>query len=472
MGRFVLRRLLIFVPTLLVILLVAFALSEATPGDPVEKLFQAAGGEFYGDVTPATIDRQYAPIARRHGLDRPAFYFSLTTAAYPDTLHRYYRTAQRRTLRQLLDRHGHWPLVEAYYRQLIRTERSSYAVPDSLARLPAVKALRRRLDQLKSSADPEALRDLVENSPDIPQAAPLEMEFDRLRQATRALTAARPGAAAYLPALHWHGSQNRFHRRLTGALTLDFGVSLRDGRPVGTHLREALGWTLLLSISALVLSFLIAVPLGVWSAARSRSDGQGLSFFLYALYSLPVFWVATLLLIFFTTPEYGMDWFYGQWPVARSDAGFWQRVGERIGFLVLPVFCLTYGRLAYIFMQVRGGMLDVLQRPYVRTARAKGLTERRVVWGHAFRNAAFPLITMAAYLFPRAVAGSVLVEYIFSVPGMGRLTLQSIQQEDWPVVFGVLLLGAVLTLVGMLVSDVLYYLADPRLRTASSSTAA
>ena len=456
MGSFLLRRLLLFLPTLLVILLIAFGLSEATPGDPVETRYRADGGEFYGDVRPEQVDRAYRATARRYGLDRPPFYLSVATAAHPDTLYRYFRAPQRAVLETLIDRHGNWPAVEAYYQSLLAAQRALYTLPDAT---PGLIAQKRRTAALTETADPTVLADFW--------AQPFAQQppFEEAWAAYRALLSAASGGT-YVPKLSWHGTDNRFHRYLAGALRGDLGRSYRDGRPVSARIGAALGWTLLLSLSSIGLAFLIAVPLGVWSATRRPGMAtQGVSFVLYGLYSLPVFWVATLLLVFFTTPEYGMDWFNGQYRGGRSDAGFWANVGSGIGFLVLPVCCLTYRRLAYLFMQVRGGMQAVLQQPYLLTAYAKGLPRRTVIWRHAFRNAAFPLITIVGYLFPRAVAGSLIVEYIFSLPGMGRLTLQSIQAEDWPVVFGVLLLGAVLTLVGMLVSDVLYHLADPRLRT-------
>jgi len=120
--------------------------------------------------------------------------------------------------------------------------------------------------------------------------------------------------------------------------------------------------------------------------------------------------------------------------------------------------------LAFFARQVRGGMLDVIRQDYIRTARAKGLDERTVVWKHAFRNALFPVITVLASLFPASIAGSVVLEVIFAIPGMGLLTYDAIFADDWPVVFSVLLLGALLTMVGIWVSDLLYGIADPRVR--------
>ncbi len=188
------------------------------------------------------------------------------------------------------------------------------------------------------------------------------------------------------------------------------------------------------------------------------------------LYSLPVFWIATLLQVFFTTPEYGMDWF----PTAGLSelpptAPFWERLLDQTAHIFLPVVCLTYGSLAFISRQMRGGMLQVLDQDYIRTARAKGLPERRVIWRHAFRNALFPIITLIGSVFPSILAGSVVIEVIFGIPGMGKLTVDAIFARDWPVVFAVLMMASVLTVAGLLVSDMLYAWADPRVRFQKKS---
>ena len=132
--------------------------------------------------------------------------------------------------------------------------------------------------------------------------------------------------------------------------------------------------------------------------------------------------------------------------------------------MVLPVFALSYGALAFISRQMRGSMVDVLRQDYVRTARAKGLKEKAVVWKHAFRNALFPIITMFASVLPASIAGSVVIEVIFNIHGMGKVVVDSIFRDDWPLVYSVLMLASVLTMVGILLADILYALADPRIR--------
>ena len=146
---------------------------------------------------------------------------------------------------------------------------------------------------------------------------------------------------------------------------------------------------------------------------------------------------------------------------------FWPRFWQRLSHLILPVFCLTYASLAFIARQMRESILSVNRLDYIRTARAKGLSSQVILWKHAFRNAIFPLITMIALLFPAVIAGSVAIELIFNIPGMGLLVYDSIVAEDWPVVFTVLLLTAVMTMLGNLVADILYTFANPRVKFRS-----
>ena len=217
---------------------------------------------------------------------------------------------------------------------------------------------------------------------------------------------------------------------------------------------------------AILLAYGLSIPLGVWMARHAGSArDQWTTLLLYTLYSIPGFWLGTLLLVFLTTPEYGLDIFpsIGLGDLRPDDSG-WDILITRTSHLFLPVFCLTYGSLAYLTRHVRNAMLHELKQDYIRAAWARGLSERQVIWRHAFRNALFPLITLFGAVLPAALAGSVAIEVIFNIPGMGRLTYASIVSQDWPVVYGVLFLAAMLTLAGSLLADLLYSRADPRVR--------
>jgi peptide/nickel transport system permease protein len=262
----------------------------------------------------------------------------------------------------------------------------------------------------------------------------------------------------------WYGTKNQYHRWISGFLKGDFGISYLDNRPVASKIWDALRWTLTINLISLLVSYILAIFLGVWSAVRKGTKAdQIVTTALFVLYSLPSFWIGTMLIVFFTSPEYGMNLFPpGQVTSLPIDAPFWQRFVD-IGYhLTLPIICISYGSLAFISRQMRGGMLSILQQDYIRTARAKGLSEKQVIWRHAFRNSLFPIITLFASIFPATIAGSIVIEVIYSIPGMGMLSLGAINARDWPVVFTVLLLAAILTMLGNLVADLLYAFVDPR----------
>lgn len=185
---------------------------------------------------------------------------------------------------------------------------------------------------------------------------------------------------------------------------------------------------------------------------------------LFILYSLPSFWIGTIFIVFITTSEYGMDWFpTGVGMVKDVDKLPWfDRMLNTSYELVLPVFCVTYSSFAYLSRQMRGSVLAVVRQDYIRTAKAKGLSEEKVIWKHAFRNSLFPLITLFSSVFPRALSGAIAIELIYNIPGMGKLVLESIVARDWPIVFTVVMFSAVLTMIGNLIADMLYAAADPR----------
>ncbi len=252
---------------------------------------------------------------------------------------------------------------------------------------------------------------------------------------------------------------------LKRVVTLDFGNSYKDHRPVIDKIWERLPITLELNIISIFLVYLIAIPIGVLSAVRQGSVGDRVTtVVLFILYSLPNFWVAILLIMFLGGGDF-FDLFpvYGIASSGMEGASFIARLGDHLWHLVLPVFCLTYGSLAALSRFQRAGMLEVIRQDYIRTARAKGLPEKVVIFKHAFRNSLIPIVTLLGYLLPAMLGGSVIIESIFSIPGMGQLGFEAVLSRDYPVVLAIATISAFLTLLGLLVSDLLYVWVDPRI---------
>jgi peptide/nickel transport system permease protein len=467
MLKYLFRRILIFIPTLFVISLIAFWLSKMAPGDATDN--------YEGEGTGLeSTEKSREDIARRLGLDKPVFYINFTSSAYPDTLFEIKSRYQRENLKKLIAQYGNWTEIENYYQKIRSLQIQVEKIPDTLARDRVIniqRALNMLFVRFKDNQIIAQIEKIKGNTFRIDDDSKdklkerIESQVLDLENAYSVLKEKATPSLLYIPTIHWYGLDNQYHNWITAFLTGDFGVSYRDGQPVLQRLKTPMFWTLVMNLMAITIAFLISIPIGVYSAVKKDTAFDKITTVaLFILYSLPTFWIGTLLVVFFTNPEYGMDWFCGiGLGNSASDAPFWTRFWETACHFVLPVFCLTYGSFAFISRQMRGSMLNTIQQDYIRTAKAKGLSSNTIIWKHAFRNALFPLITMIAVVFPATISGSVVIEVIFNIPGMGREVYNAIFAKDWAIVYTILMLVAVLTMIGNLVADMLYAIADPRI---------
>lgn len=260
-------------------------------------------------------------------------------------------------------------------------------------------------------------------------------------------------------------TRTRYARWLGRLARGDFGESAYFKQRASDIIADRLPVTLALNLAALLLAYLLSVPLGVWSAVnRGRMVDRLVTAGLFVLYSLPTFWVALLLIIFLGGIE-GPDLFpaSGLHSFRPSDypGGSW--LLDLLWHSVLPVFCLSYAAVAVVSRYQRAGMLEVLGSDYIRTARAKGLGEGQVVWKHGLRNGIIPVVNLLGMQIPYLLSGSVIIETIFDIPGLGSLTLLAIQQRDTNVLMGIISITALLTMAGLLFADLLMLWADPRI---------
>lgn len=259
--------------------------------------------------------------------------------------------------------------------------------------------------------------------------------------------------------------------------TLNLGQSFFPPREkVTDRLIDCAPVTIGLNLTAFVLIYLVAIPLGIVCGVKQFSIWDRASTVLvFILYSMPSFWIATLLILWVSKPNILASWNV----VTDSESllyGFPSRgyVGETIGEIglrrwiwewithgFLPVICMTYGGFAFLSRQMRSALLENIRQDYIRTARAKGLHERAVILKHALRNSLIPIVTLFGALLPAMIAGSVIVEQIFSIPGMGNLFFDAILKRDYPIIMGELFVSAILVMVGMLISDILYVVVNP-----------
>jgi peptide/nickel transport system permease protein len=247
-------------------------------------------------------------------------------------------------------------------------------------------------------------------------------------------------------------------------VTGNLGESIADRRPVVDKIKAAFWPTLSVNLTALLLSFVLAVPIGIYQGARqnSRLDRIG-GAILYVLYSIPRY-VGAIILILWVSVRWDLLPLRGM----RSDdyelLSTWGKMGDLASHMTLYVVCLAYGSLAYYARFVRQNLLEVIRQDYIRTARAKGLAEHVVILRHGFRNTLIPFVTLLGLTLPFLISGSVILEVIFTWPGLGRLFFNSVLQRDYPVVMALSTATAFLVLLGTLAADMLYGVVDPRVR--------
>lgn len=262
----------------------------------------------------------------------------------------------------------------------------------------------------------------------------------------------------------WEGTQNQYHAWAAGLLRADLGTSYRSGNPVSELLAEALRYTLPLTMLAALLSsgLGVGVATGLQLAAPARRTA--VLTLLQMLQAAPLFLLATGLLLLFANPDF-LAWFpsFGL-GMEEEPLPWWQLPGRRLYYLVLPVFSLVLVSTPPLVVQLDGALQQELRQPYIVTARAKGATQWRVIWRHALRNALLPTLTLLSELLPSLVAGAVVVEVLFALPGMGRLLAEAAATQDYPVLLGGVVLIVLTRILAQLLADGAYRLADPRIR--------
>ncbi|MCC8109484.1 MAG: ABC transporter permease [Planctomycetes bacterium] len=264
---------------------------------------------------------------------------------------------------------------------------------------------------------------------------------------------------------YWRWLVGDSERNRGGIIRGDMGDSivLSLGTPVWDVIAEKLPATIKLNVWSFVVVYLVSITFGLYSAIFKGSFADRfISIFFFILYSLPAFWLGIMMILFVS--RY-IPW----WPIsglsqmARPDETYWHSLGRTFLHYVMPVACLSYGGFASLSRFTRASVLEVIRQDFVRAARAKGLSEWSVVFRHVFRNSLVPLITLAAGILPSMLGGSMIIEYLFNIPGMGTLMLQALSSRDYPVLMTVMGLSTFLVLIGILISDILYAVVDPRI---------
>ncbi|MGZ3865275.1 MAG: ABC transporter permease [Bacteroidia bacterium] len=487
MLKYIAKRVLLFFPTLIIITVIGFVISVNAPGDPVERMVTAAGSSGEVGSQSASIKEQKIYWKKKLGLDLPVFYLSLSRLSYPDSLYRIYDKDENKTLCRLLDEYGNWNEISAYYNSINKfyAKVSAFKI-DTIQLLgwrdtPALdnlSFLKLESVMLKSVWREDLIKEKLKKLKSMAFYSLFITDFrNDVKGIEDAYKKIKPNAARwknYVPVLHFY-KNNQYHRWLfgdggtfsSGIVRGDFGTSYQTKDAVSKTVFQKIGWSLFFAIASVLIAYMVSIPIGV-RAAKNRGGrfDRISSVILFGLYSLPNFFVGILLLMLFANSDV-LDIFpaSGVKPMQGypDGASLIEKLRLTIPHLIIPLICYSYSSFAFLSRIMRGALLENIQMDYIRTAYAKGVSHDKVVWKHALKNSLLPIITVFAAVFPAAVGGSVILETIFTIPGMGLEAYNAIAQQNYPMIIAVLTLTSVFTLIGYLVSDILYAVVDPRI---------
>lgn len=426
MLRYIVKRVIFFLPTLVLVSLIVFFCKNGVVGDETASLLRLEGVE--SDMED--YDRLYESKYIAQGKELPAFYFSLRPNYIKTPINTVTNTDERSFVKYLVKQR--YPSTEAI----------------SLASALGAKE---KYQQLLFSEDLDYILQSTNDDADITSLIQ-KMNDERSQY--------------HYPSIYWNGRSNQYHRWITDFLSGSKSVSLIDGQRVSSKVYVALRWTLILLLANIFFTLLIAIPYGLYTGMKSdqRFDIWSGNI-LFAIFSMPSFWLATVLILFFASNEYGMKIFpsVGRWYTSGATS-FWEVIQQKWTLFILPLLVLVVKDVAYLGRLIRDTVVAEKNKQYVTTAKAKGSSEARVVRHHIFRNAMNPAITLIVGAVPSALGGTLLMEVIFNIPGMGRLLMNSIRQADWPVVFPILLFTAFVTVIFYLIGDVLKAMLNPKIK--------
>jgi peptide/nickel transport system permease protein len=478
---YILKRVLLMFPTFFVISLLVFVVLNFAPGNPGADILGAGDGGQSASLA-GQQNESYRLFKQQFNLDKPVLFntrFGLTTedveavAEADVNLSGTVSAKERSEAQETIDNWGHYAipaLIDLLQNHPERRVRSYAALRLASG---AQRALINQYSGGRLTPEEKKLNDEIyaENNtirrwtfgPAAGEQREQEVrgnwvEWHRTNASRWDWSAASTKLRIFL-------FDTRFAKYWSNLIRLDFGVSHVDKRPVFQTVMSKLKYSITLSFSSVILVYLLSVPLGIWSAVKQNTlADRTVTVLLFMMYSLPSFFVGVFLLNLLTR---GTPWqafpTSGFQSLDVSGMTTLEYIGDVLHHIALPILCLSYASLAVLSRYARTGLLDVIRADYIRTARAKGLPESIVIVKHAARNGMIPIITLLATLLPTLIGGSVVIEVIFGIPGMGLFMFDSITIRDYNAVMAVLLISSSLTLVGMLFADIAYVLVDPRI---------
>ena len=461
MRKYLIKRLAYFIPGLFIMALSIFFLSRSFPNDPVADYLYTELGSSSTLYTYNKYREQYQQVSENLGLDKPLFYFSIHPHKVPDTLHNFVILEERRHAKKLAYRYADWEKTNHYLGVLLELKKQFFS--DQFAH---EKEIRQGLSNLSDEVSEQKIKQTIfflrtQDQDEL-------YNFVKLEKAALDMLQAGSGLKTWFPKLCWNGRNTQFHHWFVKLFQFNFGISIRDGRLAKAKIIEALSWTIWINLISSLLAFGLSILIGSYFALfEHKKRVKVLSGILYLFYAIPVFWLATVLIVFFTTSTYG-EW-TNLFPSIASflvieDGNVLATFFRRIGYFILPIFCLLMPSLAFLSKQMKESVKKENRKHYAVMMRLRGFSEKLLFRKHVLKNAIFPMITILGTIIPFVFSGSLIIEVIFNIPGMGRLLYTSILAQDWNIVFAMLLLSALITMIAYLIVDFLYALINPKVK--------
>ncbi len=474
------------VPTTLAVALVVFAIFQAS-GDPALVMIGAGGGGEMGDE--GDTEARIAKFKRKHGLDRALavqFLDYIGPFNFSRDGHRWFTSPYTERITTEIELPSGGTAVEGEPVKIDYPVDTPEGVREQVEPLVDVLLDPEAGDEAWASARAElgdignfALPELFTALYGLRNRTSDEATLGRISGTLEEATGRSPSADAVRGAnsllrgwFGWYYTEgggdrvrNTGERPWGGLLTFNLGSEMQSKKSVASELGQRLKVTVPLSLISVLLSYLIALPLGIFSARRQGSVADGISTVgLFILYSLPTFWVGLMLIIIFGAEHLSLLPVIGLKDVEHETFSSWGKFVDLAKHSILPIATLTYGSFSYLSRQMRGGLLDVIRMDYIRTARAKGLSDNKVIYKHALRNSLIPVITLFASILPILIGGSIIVEKVFDVPGMGKYAFEGLLRRDFYIIMATTIFVAIMTQIGILISDIVYSLVDPRIK--------
>ena len=431
MGGYLIKRILWIIPTLFVIASIFFVLSKNANKDPIESILDLQG---INQFTSPDYYLLYEEEYKNQGLTLPDYYFSLVPNNFPKTLNTITHPNDKLWIKNLLKAGYSINDIDSYKRLLKEIEEQSNSVIYNIR-----------------SLDPEQLSQ--------------SNYFDRLNKAQKdqILSLINQKVSIPIPTFYWHGFNNQFHRWLSDFFSGNWGISYVDGSLVSTKVITALKWTLTLAVLTFIFIIVIGIPFALWVSYKKGSVGKIIEVTSLLIYVIPLFWLATLIQVFLTTPEYGLQVF----PTYRNDFQSQHLLIDRIGAFFsryLPaLFCIFITYLAVFIRLFKSNISKESTLPYTKTALSKGQNNWKVYTDHILPNVMIPIVTLLIGMIPSFLGGSLVIEVIFNIPGMGRLLYNSIQLADWSVVYYMVVLFGIIISVSYLLGDIINSWLSPKI---------